>query len=350
MPNQERSLRDGVFLLILAGISLAFIRLLQPFLLSVFIAVVLANVFSPPHRWMLQKSGKPRLSAAVITLVVVLVVMIPVLIVTTLVTGEVLTVVESVRHDWESRTMADLLPAMMEYLEALPIVGAVLGYLPDFDIATTLRDTAATAGEHLLRILQQSIGDIAAALLNTVLMLLLLFFFLLDGSKVVKRLRAVIPVSNRDVDEISHDFFAVTSATLISTIIIGLLEGALATVLFLIFALPSPFLWGVITVVLSMIPLIGTNLVVIPAGILTILSGRPVAGVLIIVIGATGVAFTQNILKPRLVGERTGLHPALALLSTIGGLAWFGIIGFLIGPVVASLFVAVWRLFAEKHI
>lgn len=350
MPNQERSFRDGVFLLILAGISLAFLRLLQPFLLSVFIALVLANIFGPPHTWLLQKSAKPRLSAALITILVILVVMIPVLVVTTLVTGEVLTVVESVRHDWESRTAAELLPEIMAYLETVPVVGAILGYVPDMDIAATLRDTATTAGEHLLRILQQSIGDIAAAILNTILMLLLLFFFLLDGPKVVERLRSIIPVSTRDVDEISHDFFAVTSATLISTVIIGLLEGALATVLFLVFALPSPFLWGTITVVLSMIPLIGTNLVIIPAGILTVVSGRPAAGLLIIIIGATGVAFTQNILKPRLVGERTGLHPVLALLSTIGGLAWFGIIGFLIGPVIASLFVAVWRLFSEKHL
>lgn len=101
--------------------------------------------------------------------------------------------------------------------------------------------------------------------------------------------------------------------------------------------------------VLSMIPLIGTNLVLIPAGALTILAGRPVAGILIIVAGAVGVAITQNVIKPQLLGERSGLHPALALLSTIGGIAWLGLIGFLVGPVLAALFVVVWRQFAQRY-
>jgi predicted PurR-regulated permease PerM len=127
------------------------------------------------------------------------------------------------------------------------------------------------------------------------------------------------------------------------------MEGALATALFAVFRLPSPFLWGIIVMVLSMIPLIGTNLVLFPAGILTIVSGRPFAGLAILVAGTVGVFFTQNVVKPKLLGDRSGLNPALALLATVGGIAWLGIIGFLIGPVLASLFIVVWRQFALRY-
>ena len=101
--------------------------------------------------------------------------------------------------------------------------------------------------------------------------------------------------------------------------------------------------------VLSMIPLIGSNLIIIPAGLTVMLGGRPLAGLFIILAGVVGVAVTQNVVKPKLLGDRTGLHPALALLATLGGIAWLGLIGFLVGPVVASVFIVVWRQFARRY-
>jgi predicted PurR-regulated permease PerM len=98
-----------------------------------------------------------------------------------------------------------------------------------------------------------------------------------------------------------------------------------------------------------MIPLIGSNLIIIPAGLVVLFSGELGAGLVIIVAGVVGVAITQNMVKPKLVGDRSGLHPALALLSTIGGIAWLGLIGFLVGPVLASLFIVVWRQFARRY-
>lgn len=98
-----------------------------------------------------------------------------------------------------------------------------------------------------------------------------------------------------------------------------------------------------------MIPLIGSNLIIIPAGIATVIGGRPAAGIIVAIAGIIGVAITQNIVKPKLLGDRTGLHPALALLSTIGGIAWLGLIGFLVGPVLAALFIVVWRQFAKRY-
>ena len=98
-----------------------------------------------------------------------------------------------------------------------------------------------------------------------------------------------------------------------------------------------------------MIPLIGTNLVLVPAGAILILTGRIFAGSAVIVLGLAGVAVTQNLIKPKLLGDRSALNPALALLATIGGILWLGLIGFLVGPLLASLFIVVWQQFGKRY-
>jgi predicted PurR-regulated permease PerM len=140
-----------------------------------------------------------------------------------------------------------------------------------------------------------------------------------------------------------------TSATMVSTLIIGIIEGLFGGILFLIFGLPSPVLWGVVMLIVSMIPLVGTNVIIVPAGIVMIASGRYFAGIVIIILGLVGITLSQNLLKPKLLGNRSGLHPALVLISTLGAIIWIGVIGFLVGPLMASLFIVVWNQFGFKY-
>lgn len=322
---------------------------MRPFFLDLFLALVFANVFRRPYAHMLDAWNRPRLAAGVTILLVFLVIVVPVAIVAGLVSTEIATAVANVRQNWNSIQSVVSIPAIVDRLSEVPFVGTIFEQLPDFNPEDALRNIVATSTDYLMRLSQRSIGNVTTAVFNFLIVLLLLFFFFIDGTRFVHRFYDTIPVPNEEIDQIVAETFNTTSATLISTVIIGLMEGGLATVLFLIFGLASPFLWGVITMVLSMIPLIGTNLVLIPAGLLTIITGRPVAGIVIILTGAVGVAITQNVIKPKLLGDRSGLNPALALLSTIGGIAWLGLIGFLIGPVLAALFVVVWRQFALRY-
>jgi predicted PurR-regulated permease PerM len=159
----------------------------------------------------------------------------------------------------------------------------------------------------------------------------------------------VLPVANRELEEITDEAQRTTSATLISTLAIGLVEGTFGSVLFALFGLPAPLLWGVIILIISMIPMVGTNLVLVPAAVVVMLQGRILAGLAMMLIGLGGVTVSQNVLKPALLGGRSGLHPAIVLLATIGGLAWLGLIGVLVGPILASLFIVVWRQFGMRY-
>ena len=350
MRDSDRYLLEGVFILVLVAFSVAFYRVMAPFILDIFIALVLTNIFGGVHRWFFSITGQRRRLAAGLTLLVAFVtVAIPLPLIALLIYGEIAGSVANAQQRGPQIAAAVNSLVAFQSIEQLPLLNQFSEFLPDLDLTQFIRNTVTTGSNFIVDLTQRSFANVTQAIFNGVIVLLIMFFFFLDSERVVRRVYETIPLPNSEIDQIAQETFNTTSATLISTIIIGLMEGSLAAVLFLIFGLPSPFLWGAITVVLSMIPLIGTNLVLFPAGIVQIAMGRVGPGIIILLGGAVGVTITQNLIKPKLLGNRSGLHPAIALLATIGGIAWLGLIGFLIGPVIASLFFVVWRQFGRRY-
>ncbi|MFW5796312.1 MAG: AI-2E family transporter [Alkalispirochaeta sp.] len=349
MNQTERLFLEAVFLGVLGTFTVAFFRVMEPFFLDVFIALVLANIFRGPFRRLAERTGHPRLAAALTIALVFITVALPLAMIVTLVTAELARATANFQGNWGSIRESLHIPEVVEAVRALPIIGPVVAESTDGEISSQIRTILSQAGDSVMRVFQQSLNNIATAVFNFFIILLLLFFMFLDGNRAVKRVYETLPIANREIDQIVAETFSTTGATLISMIIIGLLEGALATVLFVVFGLPSPFFWGVATMILSMIPLIGSNLIIIPAGVAVMIGGGVVQGIVIVAAGVVGVAITQNIVKPKLLGDRSGLHPALALLATFGGIAWLGLIGFLVGPVLASLFIVVWRQFSRRY-
>ncbi|MFP4425431.1 MAG: AI-2E family transporter [Spirochaetaceae bacterium] len=350
MRDSDRYMLEGVFILVLVAFSVAFYRVMAPFILDIFIALVLTNIFGGVYRWFLSVTGqRKRLSAALTLLVTIVTVAIPVTLVALLLYGEIAGGVANVQQWWPEIAATINSLTSVQSIDQLPLLSRFSEFLPDLDLTQIIRNAVTTGSNVIVALTQRSFANVTQAVFRGVIVLLLMFFFYLDGDRVVRKTYETIPLPKSEIEQITLETFNTTSATLISTVIIGLMEGTLAAVLFLIFGLPSPFLWGAITVVLSMIPLIGTNLILFPAGIIQIAMGRVVAGIIMLIGGAVGVAITQNLIKPKLLGDRSGLHPAIALLATIGGIAWLGLIGFLIGPVIASLFFVVWRQFGQRY-
>lgn len=350
MRDSDRYLLEGVFILVLLAFSVAFYRVMAPFILDIFVALVMTNVFSGVYRWFFSLTGeRKRLTATLTLLVAFVTVAIPVTLIALLVYGEIAGGVVNIQQRWPEIAATVNTLFTVQSIDQLPLLSRFSELLPDLDLTQLIRNAVTTGSDLIVDLTQRSFANATQAIFNGVIVLLLMFFFFLDGDRVVNRIYETLPLPNSEIQQIIKETFNTTSATLISTVIIGVMEGSLAAVLFLIFGLPSPFLWGAITVVLSMIPLIGTNLVLFPAGIIQIAMGSVAPGVIILIGGAVGVAITQNVVKPKLLGDRSGLHPAVALLATIGGIAWLGLVGFLIGPVIASLFFVVWRQFGQRY-
>lgn len=354
MDRPRIRILEVFFLLLLIALTYGFYRVMQPFILNVFLAAIFTSVLFPTfkrlsHRLGGRKGPRPALASIVMVLLVFVVITVPVSIIGLLVYSEAVTgyaaVVNQVPQLTERLSQIELL----EWARTLPVVGEYAREIEPLELSEMLRNAVRSVSSFVLSATQRSFVSASTALANFVLVLLLMFFFFQTGRKLLMAVYNVVPMPNRELQEIAQETRRTTAATLISTLLIGLIEGSYGAVLFLVFGLPSPFLWGIIIMILSIIPLIGTNLVLVPAGVILIVSGRLGAGILMILLGLGGVAVTQNVIKPKLLGDRSGLHPALALLATIGGIAWLGLIGFLVGPLVASLFLVVWQQFGFRY-
>ena len=350
MPEQRIRVLEIFFLLLLIALTYAFYRVMQPFLLNIFLAVIFTTVLYPRFERLSAKlRNRDGLASILMVLMVFVVVAVPVTVIGLLVYSEAISGYAAVVQNLPG--LVDRLSeiTLLENLGEIPIIGQYIGEVETVQLGELLRNAISTTSDFILTATQRSFVSVSAAVANFVLFLLLMFFLFKGGRQMSAAIYDVLPIPNRELRQIAADARRTTTATLISTFLIGIIEGSYGAILFLIFRLPSPFIWGVVIMVLSMIPLIGTNLVLVPAGIILIVTGRVAAGVLMIVLGLGGVAVTQNVVKPKLLGDRSALNPALALLATIGGIAWLGLIGFLVGPLMASLFIVIWQQFGQRY-
>ena len=338
------------FLAMLIALTYGFYLVMEPFVLNAFLAAIFTSVLFPFYERLCHRFGdRPNIASITVVMIAFIAVAIPLVVIGILVYSEAVGGYQSLMArlpDLEER-FSDVSP--LEWAEGLPVIGPYVPDLRDVDLFDMIQEVITNGSGMILTLTQRGLVTFGGALVNSLVILLLMFFFFASGRRLMAAIYRMVPLPNHELMEIAKETRQTTVATLVSTIIIGLMEGTLGVVLFLVFGLPSPFLWGMIIVVVSMIPLIGTNLVIVPAGIALIVGGRVWAGLLMIAAGVAGVAATQNVVRPKLLGDRTGLHPAIALLATIGGIAWLGVIGFLVGPLLASLFLVVWRQFALRY-
>ncbi|HTQ80280.1 MAG TPA: AI-2E family transporter, partial [Thermoanaerobaculia bacterium] len=212
-----------------------------------------------------------------------------------------------------------------------------------------------TAGRELA----SGLGAVAGALLNATsrgtlqavallfMTLFTMYYFFRDGERLVARLKYLVPMEERYEDAIISRFSAVSRATIRGTLLIALLQGTLAGTILWLFGIDSPVLWGVVAAVFAVIPLFGAWIVLYPAAFIEGISGHPWQGVGL-VLCAVSVVATIDVLRPRLVGQRSGMHDLMVFFSTLGGLAMFGAMGFIAGPVIASLFLAVIDIYSSE--
>lgn len=167
-----------------------------------------------------------------------------------------------------------------------------------------------------------------------------LFFFFKDGPRLLKYLMRVSPLGDKYEAMLYEKFTSTARATLKSTLIVGGLQGTLGGIFFWIAGVEGALVWGIIMIALSVIPAIGSFIIWLPTGIIMLALGNIWQGLLIL-IGGMFISIIDNIIRPPLVGKDTQMHPLIVLFTTLGGIFLFGISGFVIGPIIASLFLAI---------
>ena len=332
------------FLLVLAlGISLLFLAMIRGFLIAILLAAVFSAMSRPLYlRLAAFFRGRDRTAAVVTVVLVLLVLVAPALAFMGLVVSQAVDVSQAAAG-WVRGNMA-----LIESLEArvleIPLVGELL---PDRErIVAMAGQLAQSAGGVLVDSLRAATLGTTNFLLQLFLMLYAMFFFLTGGPRILERILYLVPLPPDDEHRLLDRFVSVTRATIKGSLVIGVLQGAMAGLSFLAAGIPGAAFWGTVMAVLSIVPALGTALVWVPAVIWLLSTGQIVAGVLVGLWCGLVVGTVDNFLRPRLVGRDARLPDLLILLSTFGGIYFFGAVGFILGPIVAALFVTVWEIFA----
>jgi predicted PurR-regulated permease PerM len=339
--NKE-AINKWVLLLLVLFISALFLSMISQFLMAIFLAGIFSALSHPLYS-RFEKWFKGRRSLASITtlLIIVFVVLLPLGGLLGITTGQAIKVGEAVKP-WVERQLAEP-DAISDALKSLPFYDRIIPYR-----SLILKK----AGEMVGGISGFLINRLSSVTLGTVnflfmlfIMLYTMFFFLMDGDKLIDKILYYLPLEDHDERRILNKFTSVTRATLKGTAVIGLLQGVLAGSAFAVVGIDSAVFWGAIMAVLSFIPGIGSALVWGPAVIILAATGHAAKAVGLGVFCAAVVGSIDNLLRPILVGRDTQMHELMILFGTLGGIIMFGVVGVIIGPIIAALFVTVWDIY-----
>ncbi len=341
-----RSLENRSFLLLVGLVTLAFIYTLAGFLLPVFWAVVFAIVFYPMFRRVRLALGGRGVPASLLTLLAIfLLIIVPVVLISLAVTNEAVGLYGRFSSGEINVT------EQVQQIEAMLPRATRLAQRYNIDIErvrTGIEQGALSVSRNLASQLLALGQSAFAFVLLLVVTFYTLFFFLKDGEKLVARLVKVLPLGDPRERRIFSKFADVTRATVKGTFVVAIVQGLIGGIAFAFLGLGSPVLWGVLMALMSLVPAIGAAAVWIPAAIYLALSGEVGKALILTGVGAGIIGLVDNALRPVLVGRDAGMPDYVILLSTLGGIAAFGISGLVIGPVVAGLFLTVWEIFGEE--
>ena len=346
---QSSLLENRVFLLLLVIVSLAFFWVLWPYYGAVFWGAILALMFSPLFLRILKTMPQQRTLAGMLTVLIILVlVILPIGLISALLVQEVASVYARVQSgDLSfSRYFQQIYSALPSWITGLLDSSGLstLGLIQE-RVATSL-----TAASQFIATQALSIGQNAFDfLVSFFIMLYLLFFFLRDGAALSRRIKDAIPLELEIKRNLFSKFTTVIRATVKGNIVVAMMQGALGGLIFWFLDIHAPVLWGTLMAFLSLLPAIGAALVWIPVAIYFLVTGAIWQGVLLIAFGVLVIGLVDNILRPVLVGKDTKMPDYVVLVSTIGGIALFGLNGFVIGPVIAAMFMAAWDIFARAR-
>ncbi len=337
----EDRFRKSFLLVVVAAISVLFVAMIRNFLLTLLLAAILAGLMRPVYlRICRLLGGRESLASAATLLLMVVVVFGP----ATTVLG---IVVQQALH-----LTNDLLPAIRPYvddphllrerLSAVPGIELLEPYMPQ--VAERASQIVTMVGGFLVNRVSAATTGTVLFLFHAAILLYAMFFFFIEGPKYLRTIFSYLPFQEEDRNRVLDRFVSVTSATLKGTLVIALVQGTINGLAFWIVGLPAPTFWGAVMVVLSVVPAIGGALVWVPAAIWLALTDRLGLALLLTAI-CTGISGSvDNVLRPRLVGRDTKMPDILILVATLGGLSFFGAVGFIVGPLVAALFLTLWEI------
>lgn len=336
-----KKIQTIAFFTLLIGVGIIFYQMIEPYVFAIFWAAIIASLFHPLYRRINKRIKNDNASAALTLVAAILVVIIPLAGVFTLVVTQA---VETYTQLNNPETIASIQRTAEGFLEQ-PYMQSLIG---EVDVRAKVREMASGMSSTALDWLKAGSQSTLSAIISTLVMLYALYYFLKDGKKWLKHLMHLLPFGDKNERILYEKFASTGKATLKGTILLGGIQGAIGGIMFWIVGVPAAAFWGLVMIVLSIIPAIGAFLIIYPAAIYLLVIGDVWQAVVLAITGGV-VGVLDNLLRPPLVGKDIEMHPMIIFFATIGGLAYFGISGVVVGPIIAAFFFAVLQMYEQKY-
>jgi predicted PurR-regulated permease PerM len=327
MPLFDTRRQRAALLILLLGVGLA--AATAPYTTGILGAPVIVVLFAPLHRW-LSRRLPAAVAAGLAILTAVLVVALPSAGLAALVVAQAPDIIAGLRES-----------PLLTRLDALSIAGIPLG--------PRLR----TLGDQLISWLATNalsvVGNLTRTVLNLVIALFGAYFLFLRTDAAWRALRPFIPFSDENVQRLRKRFGDVTNSTVIGVVLVAVAQGGLLGAMFALLGLSNPVFWGIVTAILSILPVVGSGLVWVPACARLAVDGRWGATLLLAVWGMAIVGSADNVIRPIVYRRWANIHPLVTLVGALAGIRWFGLLGILVGPLAMSYFFALIDMYSEEY-
>ena len=347
LKDPRLEFRSLLFLVLVA--SALFMLILWPFFGAVCWAVFIAIVFWPMHQRFLRGShNRPNMAAFASLTVILIIVILPLALLAASITQEASLLVEQVRS-----CQLQISTYFQRMFDALPAwIRNILNRFGIGDLGLLQQKLISMAGASGQVVTSRVVG-IGQVTLDFVIaffvMLYILYFLFRDGERLSQTVARSIPLHPQHTRRLLTQFAIVVRATVKGNIVVALVQGALGAMAFAILGLPGAVLWGALMALLSLLPAVGAVLVWGPVAAYFFFTGEVVKGIGLTVWGALVIGLVDNFLRPILVGKDTRMPDYLVLVATLGGIVVFGLNGFVIGPVIAAVFLVSWDMMASAR-
>lgn len=337
------------YFLIIFLITIFFVgKVLWPFFSILVLAFVLTGIFYPVYCFFCRKLS-PGFSSLLTCAIIFLVIFVPLVFLIGALSKEAYGL-------YRIGTDAAVNQDLKELFQGSRIVVHIEALLAKYGIklgAENLNNGLTELGRYIGFFLYEQVSNIASNVLkfvvNFAFMLLIIFFLLIDGKKLIDFLIDLSPLPKDQDMKLMNKFHAMASVVLVVNGISGLIQGLLGGIVFAVFGLNSPFLWGFIMAILAFFPIVGIGAVFVPTAIYLFLKGRIAAGVFFIIFYVVLSSVMEYVIKPKLVGDKVKMHTLLVFLAVLGGLKVFGILGIVYGPLVMTAFLTLTDIYRTSY-
>ena len=337
---------ENAYLILLGIITVLFSTLLFDYSIPVFWAIIFSILFSPMHSAINRYINRPSLSSCLTLICILLIVILPSFFILAAITNEIyqiLSNIESGQYDIQSFTESaiSVLPILEQTIEKLGINIETIGQ--------QLNDFAYGLAQFSYSAVIRASENIVNFVISLLVMVYLLFFFLRDGKTILDACIEAFPMEDRQEIFLLDEFNHVTKATIKGTFLVALSQGFLGFIILTLLNVQGAVLWGFIMALFSILPGIGTAIVWLPIALVLFYKGLWINASILIFSGFFIIGIVDNLLRPYLISKETKLPDYLVLLTTIGGISLFGISGFVLGPIIAALFISLWSLMKQMN-